>query len=64
MYKDVLLGWDEMATSGIEVHNVPGDHDSYAKEYEADFAGILRSILERAHETASRALQSSAAASR
>jgi len=64
IYKDVLLGWDEMATAGIEVHNVPGDHDSYAKEYEADFASILRKILESAHETASRALQASAAASR
>jgi amino acid adenylation domain-containing protein len=62
-YKDVLFGWDEMATLGIEVHDVPGDHVSYAEDYEADFAGTLRVILNSAHERAASAPRASAAAS-
>jgi thioesterase domain-containing protein len=64
MCKDVLFGWDKMATAGVEIHTVPGDHDSYAKEYEADFASALGDILKGAHETASRALKVSATAPR
>jgi thioesterase domain-containing protein len=63
-YKDVLCGWDEMTTSGIEVHDVPGDHISYEKEYEGDFASTLRNILKGAHGTASSAVRASGAASR
>jgi amino acid adenylation domain-containing protein len=61
-YKDVLFGWQEVATSGIEVHDVPGDHVSYAQEYEADFAATLRDILKSAHERAASAPRASAAA--
>jgi thioesterase domain-containing protein len=62
-YKDVVFGWNEMATLGIEVHDVPGDHVSYAQGYEAEFAGTLRDILHSAHERAASAPRASAAAS-
>jgi len=62
-YKDVLFGWNRMATLGIEVHNVPGDHVSYAQDYEADFVSTLRDILKRAHRRAASAPQASVAAS-
>ena len=50
MYKDTACGWQEMTTGGIEIHTVPGDHDSYAKEHLPDFALTLKKILGRAQE--------------
>jgi len=46
------------------VHNVPGDHVSYATEFEADFANALRTILKSAHERALSALQPAVATPR
>jgi amino acid adenylation domain-containing protein len=63
-YKDVLFGWEQMAAAGLEVHNVPGDHFSYATEFEADFANALRTVLEGAHAQALSALRPTVATPR
>jgi thioesterase domain-containing protein/acyl carrier protein len=47
-YKDVTFGWDRIATQGIEVHSVPGDHYSYFTKFFSEFTGVLAAILERA----------------
>jgi thioesterase domain-containing protein len=47
-YKDVAFGWNRIATQGIEVHTVPGDHSSYFTEFFSEFTHVLSAILERA----------------
>jgi amino acid adenylation domain-containing protein len=50
-YKDVVFGWNRIATQGIEVHRVPGDHSSYFTEFFSEFTAVLAAILERAQTT-------------
>ena len=47
-YKDIAFGWNRIATQGIEVHSVPGDHSSYFTEFFPEFTRVLAAILERA----------------
>lgn len=47
-YKDVAFGWNRIATQGIEVQSVPGDHYSCFTEFFPEFTRILAAILERA----------------
>jgi thioesterase domain-containing protein/acyl carrier protein len=48
VYKDVTFGWNRIATQGIEVHSVPGDHYSYFTDFFSEFIRVLAGILERA----------------
>jgi thioesterase domain-containing protein/acyl carrier protein len=47
-YKDIAFGWNRIATQGIEVHSVPGDHYSYLTKFFSEFTHVLSAILERA----------------
>lgn len=47
-YKDITFGWDRIATRGIDVYPVPGNHRSYFTEFFSEFICVLAAILERA----------------
>ena len=48
-YEDRRLAWSKVATAGLEVHLVPGDHMSMMEEPNVQIlAGLLRACLERA----------------
>jgi hypothetical protein len=47
-YKDITFGWDRIATHGIEVYSVPGDHYSYFTKFFAEFTNVLAAVLDRA----------------
>jgi amino acid adenylation domain-containing protein len=44
-YHDTSYGWNELATDGIELHTVPGDHGSYFKEHMNVFGETVRQLL-------------------
>jgi thioesterase domain-containing protein len=47
--RDEDLGWDEVASGGLEVHEIPGDHNSIFDEPNIDQLAIgLRESLARA----------------
>jgi amino acid adenylation domain-containing protein len=46
--RGLVAGWAQVASSGIEVHRAPGDHDSYSREHVERTAEVLRNCL--AHE--------------
>jgi thioesterase domain-containing protein len=45
IYKDQLLGWGEIFTGGIEVHEIPGTHDSITNS--PILAEKLKACIER-----------------
>jgi hypothetical protein len=45
---DPSLGWDTLGRGGVHVHKVPGDHDSYLREFIQLTAEELRACLEDA----------------
>lgn len=45
---DPTLGWSELAAGGLEVHVVPGDHNSYIREFAQVTGGQLGVCLEAA----------------
>jgi thioesterase domain-containing protein len=51
-YEDWRLGWAELASGGMEVHVVPGDHVSiYQEPFVAVLAEKLKACIERAQAT-------------
>jgi thioesterase domain-containing protein len=46
-YKDITFGWNRIATEGIDVYSVPGDHQSYFTKFFPEFVRVLSAILER-----------------
>ncbi|MGH7844015.1 MAG: non-ribosomal peptide synthetase, partial [Candidatus Binatia bacterium] len=42
------LGWAKLARGGMEVHKVPGDHDTYIREHVREMAAQLKQCLEKA----------------
>lgn len=48
IYKDVTFGWNRIATRGINVHSVPGDHYSYFTDFFPEFIRVLAAIVDRA----------------
>jgi thioesterase domain-containing protein len=45
-------GWDELATEGIELHVLRGDHTSYFEEHVLDFAEWLKGRLDDVQKVA------------
>jgi amino acid adenylation domain-containing protein len=45
---DPSLGWDALGCGGVQVHKVPGNHDSYIREFVHATAEELRTCLEDA----------------
>jgi thioesterase domain-containing protein len=46
--RDRTLGWGALVRGGLEIHRVPGDHDSYIREHVEITAAKLRECLESA----------------
>jgi amino acid adenylation domain-containing protein len=46
--RDRTLGWGQLAVKGLEIHKLPGDHDSYIREHVQVAAKKLRECLQRA----------------
>jgi amino acid adenylation domain-containing protein len=46
--RNPTLGWDQLALGGLEIHKLPGDHDSYIREHVQVAAKKLRECLQRA----------------
>jgi thioesterase domain-containing protein len=46
-YKDITFGWNRIATEGIDVYSVPGDHHSYFTKFFPEFIRVVSAILER-----------------
>jgi amino acid adenylation domain-containing protein len=46
--RNPTLGWDQLALGGLEIHKLPGDHDSYIREHVQAAAKKLRECLEKA----------------
>ncbi|MFN7994222.1 MAG: amino acid adenylation domain-containing protein [Bryobacteraceae bacterium] len=44
-YHDTSHGWDDLATFGVRIHTIPGDHDSYFKEHFDSYATAVRGLL-------------------
>ena len=44
--KDPTLGWSGLVQSGLRTYPVPGDHESYLREYVHVAARQLRSLIE------------------
>ena len=42
------MGWDYLATGGLEIHKIPGNHDSYLGEYVQTTAEKLKACLDAA----------------
>ncbi len=42
-------GWDDVATGGLDVHVLPGDHVTYIRDHAAAAAARLREIIDRAN---------------
>ena len=42
-------GWDKVATGGLDVHVLPGDHVTYIRDHAAATAARLREIIDRAN---------------
>ena len=42
------MGWDQLALGGLEIHKLPGDHDSYIREHVQSAAKELRECLGKA----------------
>ena len=45
---DPSLGWDALGRGGVHVHKVPGNHDSYIREFVDATAGELKACLDDA----------------
>jgi thioesterase domain-containing protein len=45
---DPSLGWDTLGRGAVHIHKVPGDHDSYLREFVQGTADELRACLEDA----------------
>lgn len=46
--RDPTLGWSRLALGGLDIHKLPGDHDSYIREHVQAAAKKLRECLEKA----------------
>jgi thioesterase domain-containing protein len=46
--RDHTLGWGQLALKGLEIHKVPGDHDTYLREHVQATAQKLRHCLDTA----------------
>jgi hypothetical protein len=42
---DRTLGWGEHASGGVQVRDVPGNHDTWLLQYASEFGDILEKIL-------------------
>lgn len=45
---DPSLGWKKVVKQGIDIQVVPGNHDSYIREYSKETARILQSRINKA----------------
>jgi acyl-CoA synthetase (AMP-forming)/AMP-acid ligase II/thioesterase domain-containing protein/acyl carrier protein/NAD(P)-dependent dehydrogenase (short-subunit alcohol dehydrogenase family) len=45
---DPSLGWKKIVTKGVDVQVVPGNHDTYIRDFAKNTAEILQSCLDRA----------------
>jgi acyl-CoA synthetase (AMP-forming)/AMP-acid ligase II/thioesterase domain-containing protein/acyl carrier protein/NADP-dependent 3-hydroxy acid dehydrogenase YdfG len=45
---DPSLGWKKIITKGVDVQAVPGNHDTYIRDFAKNTAEILQSCLDRA----------------
>jgi amino acid adenylation domain-containing protein len=62
VFHDTRLGWSDVATGGLEVHVVPGNHKTMWEMPNAGtFAEKIRRCLRNAHETAARCAEGCAA---
>jgi acyl-CoA synthetase (AMP-forming)/AMP-acid ligase II/thioesterase domain-containing protein/NADP-dependent 3-hydroxy acid dehydrogenase YdfG/acyl carrier protein len=51
IYKnDSSLGWRKIVKQGVEIQVVPGNHNSYIREYSRETAKILQSCINKAKE--------------
>jgi len=48
--RDRSLGWSSLATGGIDIYRVQGDHESYIRDYVQAVALQLRACLEKAEK--------------
>ena len=46
--KNPAIGWDQVAAGGLEIHQVPGDHDSYLGKYVKTTSDVLKGCLDAA----------------
>ena len=46
--RDKTLGWGRLASKGLEIHKLPGDHDSYIREHVKTTAQELKRWLDSA----------------
>ena len=46
--RDRTLGWGKLALKGLEIHKLPGNHDTYIREHVKDTAQELRLCLDTA----------------
>jgi len=46
--KNPAIGWDHVAAGGLEIHQVPGDHDSYLGKYVKTTSDVLKGCLDAA----------------
>ena len=51
---DPSLGWETLGRGGVHIHKVPGNHDSYLREFVQVTAEELRACLEDAFRRTSR----------
>ena len=47
---DPTLGWASLVAGGIEVHQIPGDHQAYIRRYVKTAAVQLKECLEKVTE--------------
>jgi hypothetical protein len=45
---DPTLGWPRLAVGGLEMHKIPGTHDTYITQNVGIVANVLRQCLQRA----------------
>ena len=45
MNADRTLGWGEHASGGVQVHVVPGNHDTWLLQFASEFGDVLEKIL-------------------
>ena len=43
-----IVGWKRVASGGLEVHRIRGDHDSYLREHAENTAAVLKNCIETA----------------
>jgi thioesterase domain-containing protein len=51
--RDPTLGWADLALGGLEIHKIPGNHDTYLRDHLQTAADKLRACLQKAEIQAS-----------